>query len=56
MTSVHWPAMSPDFNPIEHIWGMLDRRMQARAPHVQNMRQLEAALHREWKHNMTSNV
>jgi transposase len=41
--------MSPDLNPIEHIWDMLGRRIQAREPPVQNIRQLEAALHREWK-------
>ena len=49
VTSVPWPAMSTDLNPIEHIWDMLGRRMQAREPSVQNIRQLEAALHREWQ-------
>ena len=47
VTSVPWPAMSPDLNPIEHICDMLGRRIQAREPPVQNIRQLEAALHRE---------
>ena len=47
VTSVPWPAMSPDFNPIEHIWDMLGRGILAREPPVQNIRQLEAALHRE---------
>ena len=43
VTSVPCPAMSPDLNP------MLGRRIQAREPPVQNIRQLEAALRREWQ-------
>ena len=49
VTSVPWPAVSPDLNLIKHIWDMLCRRIQARKPPVQNIRQLEAALHREWQ-------
>jgi transposase len=49
VTSVPWPAMSPDLNPIKHIWDMLGCRIQAREPPVQNIRQLEATLHREWQ-------
>jgi hypothetical protein len=39
--------MNPDLSPIEHIWDMLGRRIHAREHPVQNIRQLEAALHRE---------
>ena len=44
VTSVPWPAMSPDLNLIKHIWDMLGHRIQAREPPVQNIRQLEAAI------------
>jgi transposase len=55
VTYVPWPVISPDLNPIEH---MLGRRIQAREPPVQNIRQLEAALHRNGSsyHNRTSDV
>ena len=43
VTCVSWIAMSPILNPIEHIWDMLARRIQAREPPVQNIRQLETA-------------
>ena len=49
VTSVPWPAMSPDLNPIDHIWDILDRRIEVREPAVQNIRQLEASFHREWQ-------
>ena len=39
----------PDLNPIEQIWDMLGRSIQAREPPVQKIRQLEVALHREWQ-------
>jgi isopentenyl phosphate kinase len=41
--------MSLDLNPIEHIWDMLGCCIHAQEPPVHNIRQLEAALHREWQ-------
>ena len=39
VTSVPWPAMSMDLNPIGDIGDMLGRRIHAREPPVQSIRQ-----------------
>uniref|UniRef100_A0A673XBW2 Uncharacterized protein n=1 Tax=Salmo trutta TaxID=8032 RepID=A0A673XBW2_SALTR len=43
-----WPAKSPDLNPIEHVWDLLDRRVRARAIPLRNVRELAGALVEEW--------
>lgn len=42
-----WPAVSPDLNPIEHIWDLLGRKVRARH-NVNNLQELEQALRVEW--------
>ncbi|GFU16906.1 DDE_3 domain-containing protein [Trichonephila clavipes] len=29
ITRMDWPAYSPDLNPIEHVWDMIGRRIEA---------------------------
>ena len=53
-TTLSLPAMIPDMNPIKHGWDMLDSRVHAFEPPVQNLRQLEAALYRGSYHSSTS--
>ena len=48
---VPWPAMSPDLNPIEHLWDALDRDIRHRPAPVQNVQQLANALQAAW-HNI----
>ncbi|GFR82544.1 transposable element Tcb1 transposase [Elysia marginata] len=43
-----WPPYSPDLNPIEHLWDLLDRRVRMRQPQPQTLLPLERALHEEW--------
>ena len=42
-----WPAVSPDMNPIEHIWDYLGRKVRARG-NIHNLRDVENALIKEW--------
>ena len=39
VTSLPWPAMSLDLNPIDHVWDMLGRRVQSVELPVHNLRQ-----------------
>ncbi|GFW06299.1 transposable element Tcb2 transposase [Trichonephila clavipes] len=45
---MEWPACSPDLNPIEHVWGILGRRIAARPRPPATVRDLEIALLEEW--------
>ncbi|GFU65535.1 transposable element Tcb1 transposase [Trichonephila clavipes] len=44
ITRMDWPAYSPDLNPIEHVWDILDRRIAARQPPPTCLPELRRAL------------
>ncbi|GFU92555.1 transposable element Tcb1 transposase [Trichonephila clavipes] len=44
ITRMDWPAFSPDLNPIEHVWDMLDRLIAARQPPPTCLPELRRAL------------
>lgn len=46
--TLDWPARSPDLSPIEQLWDDLGRRVRE-GHDVNNVRELEAALHEEWR-------
>ncbi len=46
---MEWPSMSPDLNPIEHLWGILKWKLEKH--HVSNIQQLRD----EWKRMPATN-
>lgn len=42
------PAMSPDLNPIEHVWDMVGRRLRKRRVQPSNLAELGTALQEIW--------
>ena len=45
---MEWPAMSPDLNPIEHVWNMLQRSILDRGHAIESLARLEEALVQAW--------
>lgn len=44
---IPWPSMSPDLNPIEHLWGILKRQVEHHSP--SNNQALKDVILEEWK-------
>ena len=44
---IDWPSMSPDLNPIEHLWGILKWKVEECK--VSNIHQLSDVIMEEWK-------
>ncbi len=44
---IYWLSMSPDLNHIEHLWGILKRKVEERK--VSNIHQLCDVIMKEWK-------
>ena len=41
-----WPARSPDLNPIEHVWNLIDKKLIGQR--LSNLAELELAIVKEW--------
>lgn len=56
---MNWPALSPDLNPIEHVWDSLGRSVRRRNPAPEDLRELREAIQQEWDnldHQVIRNV
>ena len=47
VTTLPWPGNSPDFNPIEHVWAHMGRRVRARG-NPRNVDELWKWVQEEW--------
>ena len=44
MEELDWPTQSPDLNPIEHLWDVLEWRLQSRPSRLTSVSDLTNAL------------
>ena len=46
--TIEWPSHSPDINPIENLWGILDEKLRRGRSKPKNKDELWSILEREW--------
>ena len=51
-----WHARSPDLNPIEHVWHMLQAAISVRAVQPQSLLELRTAVMAEWTHTTQNRI
>ena len=51
-----WLARSPDMNPIEHLWDLLERRVRCRPQVPQNVADLCQPLIHEWRNTPQADI
>jgi hypothetical protein len=44
----HWPAKSPDLNPIENMWSIMSRKVYDGGKQYNSTQELTVAIHRAW--------
>lgn len=49
VTTMTWPAMSPDLNPIEHLWGILTQAVYANGRQFGSKEELKTAILKAWE-------
>jgi len=45
---IKWPPQSPDLNPIEHLWDVVERELHAQDVHPTNLHQLQDVILSIW--------
>ncbi|GBO33096.1 hypothetical protein AVEN_120006-1, partial [Araneus ventricosus] len=48
MNVMEWPALSPDLNPKENVWGILIRAVYANDRQFQSVAELKVAIIEAW--------